>query len=160
MFAVVFIGQGTNGGLSLKIHDTFMSPIFSIMVAADANKWEDGGNLNQPLENMGFVSYGWRIYVFGGKNNDEVITNCVQYYDTVKKSFTTLSCDLPANDVCLSAVLLNNYIYVTGLESCFRFSPDSENWDSLPDMSCTQDYVSLAVLVEIDTEQRITSTLT
>lgn len=114
----------------------------------DSNKWEDGGNLNQPVENMGFATHGRRIYLFGGKNNEEVVTNCVQYYDTVTKSCTTLSCDLPANDMCLNAVLLNNYVYIIGLEGFFKFSPDTENWDILPDMSCARDFVSLAVLNE------------
>ncbi|KAH3819604.1 hypothetical protein DPMN_121343 [Dreissena polymorpha] len=112
----------------------------------DSGRWEEGGSLNQPVENMGFVAFGKNIYLFGGKNNDEVVTNSVQCYDTVTKTCTTLSCDLPVNDMCLSSVVFNNYIYVIGLEGVFRFSPDRENWDILPDMSCAR--VSLAVLDE------------
>ncbi|WAR26678.1 KLH24-like protein [Mya arenaria] len=114
----------------------------------DSNRWEEGGPLNQPVENMGYVAFGKSIYLFGGKNNDEVVTNCVQCYDTLTKTCTTLTCDLPANDMCLSAVVFNSYIYVVGLEGVFRFSPDRDNWDILPDMSCARDFVSLAVLDE------------
>lgn len=113
-----------------------------------SNRWEEGGSLNQPVENMGYVAYGKNLYLFGGKNNDEVVTNCVQCYDTVTKSCTTLTCDLPANDMCLSAVVFNSDIYVVGLEGVFRFSPDRMHWDILPDMSCARDFVSLAVLDE------------
>lgn len=114
----------------------------------ESNRWEEGGSLNQPVENMGYVAFGKYIYLFGGKNNDEVVTNCVQCYDTVSKYCTTLTCDLPANDMCLSAVVFNNYIYVVGLEGVFRFSPDREHWDILPDMSSARDFISLAVLDE------------
>ena len=114
----------------------------------ECNRWEDGGHLNQPVENMGYVSYGKIIFLFGGKNNEEVVTNCVQSYNTVSKQCTTLNCDLPANDMCLSAVVMQSYIYVVGLEGVFRFCPDREVWEILPDMCCARDFVSLAVLEE------------
>ncbi|XP_046561072.1 LOW QUALITY PROTEIN: kelch-like protein 24 [Haliotis rubra] len=113
-----------------------------------SNKWEEGGHLITGVENMGFVSYGKKIYLFGGKNNEEMVTNTVQCYDTVTKTCSVLQKGLPANDMCLTACLLNNQIYVVGLEGVFRYSPASDTWDILPDMSYPRDFVSLCVLDE------------
>ncbi|KAL3853024.1 hypothetical protein ACJMK2_016615 [Sinanodonta woodiana] len=115
----------------------------------ESNKWEDSGVLAQPVENMGFVSFGKKIYLFGGKNHNEVVTNCVQCYDTAtRQCCCILTSELPANDMCLTAVVLNSQIYVVGLEGVFRFSPQTETWEILPEQEDCRDFVSLAVLDE------------
>ncbi|XP_041349089.1 kelch-like protein 24 [Gigantopelta aegis] len=112
------------------------------------NKWEDAGSLVTGVENMGFVTFGKKIYLFGGKNNDEMVTNTVQCYDSTTNQCTALEKGLPVNDMCLSATILNGYIYIVGLEGVFRYSPNSDNWEILPDMSYPRDFVSLTVLDE------------
>lgn len=61
---------------------------------------------------------------------------------------TTLSRSLPCSDMCLNAVCLNDQIYVVGLEGSFRYTPDSETWDVLSDLSILRDFVGLCVLDE------------
>lgn len=97
---------------------------------------------------MGFVAYGKKIYLFGGKNSDELVTNLVQCYDTSTNTCTLLTKNLPANDMCVSATVLNNRIYVVGLEGFFTYLPAAETWDVLPDMLLPRDFVSLCVLDE------------
>ncbi|XP_014783349.1 kelch-like protein 24 isoform X2 [Octopus bimaculoides] len=115
---------------------------------SSSNKWTSTGKLLFAVENMGYVAYGKYIYLFGGKNNDEVVTNVVQCYDTTTHTCSIVKNGLPANDMCLSAVVLNSQIYVVGLEGVFRYTPLTGNWDILPEMRCARDFVSLAVLDE------------
>lgn len=112
------------------------------------NQWKFHGNLANPVENMGYVAYGTCIYLFGGKNQEEVVTNTVQCFDTKTGQATILEQSLPASDMCVSAAVLNNLIYVVGLEGSFKFHPDNKTWDVLPDMTCPRDFVSLTVLDE------------
>lgn len=112
------------------------------------NQWNEVGTLCHAVENMGYISYGKDIYLFGGKNNDEIVTNTVQCFNTGTLTSTVLTRSLPASDMCLSAAILNSYIYVIGLEGAFRYSPQTEDWEILPDMSCARDFVSLSVLDE------------
>ncbi|KAK3101944.1 hypothetical protein FSP39_007540 [Pinctada imbricata] len=113
-----------------------------------SNKWREAGWLSAPVENMGYVSYGKYIYLFGGKNHMEMVTSSVQRYDSETSTSTLLNRPLPVGDMCLSAAVLNSQVYVVGLEGAFRFTPDTETWDVLPDMSCPRDFVSLTVLNE------------
>ena len=78
----------------------------------------------------------------------EMVTSSVQRYDTEEHASTVLVRTLPVGDMCLSAAVLNSQVYVVGLEGAFRFTPDSDTWDVLPDMSCPRDFVSLTVLDE------------
>ncbi|KAK6176712.1 hypothetical protein SNE40_014957 [Patella caerulea] len=113
-----------------------------------SNQWDEAGSLNTAVENMGFVAYGKKIYLFGGKNSDELVTNIVQCFDTSNGMCTVLQSGLPANDMCLNACVLNSQIYIVGLEGVFRYTPTTEAWDILSDMSYPRDFVSLAVLDE------------
>lgn len=113
-----------------------------------SNKWENCGNLTYPVENMGYVAYGHKIYLFGGKNNDELVTNTVQCFDTMTSTCVQLTKGLPVNDMCLSAAVLNQQIYIVGLEGVFRFYPVAETWEILKDMKTPRDFISLAVLDE------------
>lgn len=111
-----------------------------------SNKWEETGQLSVAVENMGFVGYGKHIYLFGGKNSEEVVTNIVQCFDTSSLQCSILQKSLPAHDMCLSACVLDNAIYVVGLEGFFRYVPNESEWELLPDMNLPRDFVSLAVL--------------
>jgi len=111
-----------------------------------SNKWEETGQLSVAVENMGFVSYGKHIYLFGGKNSEEVVTNIVQCFDTATMTCCILQKSLPAHDMCLSACVLDSAIYVVGLEGFFRFIPNQCEWELLTDMNLPRDFVSLAVL--------------
>ncbi|XP_062574313.1 kelch-like protein 24 [Saccostrea cucullata] len=113
-----------------------------------SKQWKFYGSLASPVENMGYVAYANCIFLFGGKNQEEVVTNTVQCFDTETGQGTVLEQSLPASDMCVSAAVLNNYIYVVGLEGSFKFHPDNKTWDVLPDMSCPRDFVSLTVLDE------------
>ncbi|XP_069101205.1 kelch-like protein 24 [Argopecten irradians] len=113
-----------------------------------SNCWSEIGTLVHPVENMGYVSYNKKIYLFGGKNSEEIVTDVVQCFDTITNTTTLLTRTLPASDMCLNGATLNGQIYVVGLEGCFRYTPDSDTWDVLPDLSCARDFVSLAVLDE------------
>lgn len=126
--------------------DTVLSSVE--MWDSSSNNWTEVGKLQYAVENMGYVAYGKHIYLFGGKNNDEVVTNTVQCFDTTTNTCSILKNGLPANDMCLSAVILNSQIYVVGLEGVFRYTPLTETWDILPEMRCARDFVSLAVLDE------------
>ncbi|XP_059151051.1 kelch-like protein 24 [Physella acuta] len=110
------------------------------------NKWEDAGRLSQAVENMGFAAYGKHIYLFGGKNIEEFVTNTVQCFDTSTSTCTVLQKSLPAHDMCLSACVLDGAIYVVGLEGFFRFIPAQDEWELLQDMNLPRDFVSLAIL--------------
>lgn len=110
------------------------------------NKWEEAGRLTTAVENMGFVAYGKNIYLLGGKNSEEIVTNIVQCFDTTTSTCTILQKSLPANDMCLSACVLDGAIYVVGLEGFFRYLPSQDEWQMLPDMHLPRDFVSLAVL--------------
>ncbi|XP_048741044.1 kelch-like protein 24 [Ostrea edulis] len=112
------------------------------------NQWKFYGRLASPVENMGYVAFGSCIYLFGGKNQDEVVTNTVQCFNTESGQATILEQSLPVSDMCVSAAVLNNFIYVVGLEGSFKFHPDNKSWEVLPDMSCPRDFVSLTVLDE------------
>lgn len=97
---------------------------------------------------MGFTAFGKKIYLFGGKNTEELVTSLVQCFDTSTCECTQLTQSLPANDMCISAAVLNNKIYVVGLEGFFAYSPSSDQWEVLPDMKLPRDFVSLCVLDE------------
>lgn len=114
----------------------------------DSNKWELCGKLIHPVENMGFVAYDKKIYLFGGKNHEEVVSNAVQCFNTKTRTSVALSKTLPVHDMCLGAAVLNGSIYVLGLEGAFCFTPDSEQWESLPEMSAPRDFTSVAILDE------------
>ena len=111
-------------------------------------QWEDCSKLVIAVENMGFVAHGKNIYLFGGKNSEEVVTNLVQCFDTKTRQCTLCSNHLPANDMCVSAAVLNNKIYVVGLEGFFCYGPAEDSWDVLADMLLPRDFVSLCVLDE------------
>ncbi|XP_005106423.1 kelch-like protein 24 [Aplysia californica] len=111
-----------------------------------SNKWEETGQLSVAVENMGFVAYGKHIYLFGGKNSEEVVTNIVQCFDTTTMVCCILQKSLPAHDMCLSACVLDSAIYVVGLEGFFRYVPHQSEWELLTDMNLPRDFVSLAVL--------------
>ncbi|ESO99112.1 hypothetical protein LOTGIDRAFT_173854 [Lottia gigantea] len=111
-----------------------------------SNTWEEAGSLNTAVENMGFVAFGKKIYLFGGKNSEELVTNTVQCFDTSSGQCEVLQNGLPANDMCLNACVLNSQIYIVGLEGVFRYTPASDKWDILSDMSYPRDFVSLAIL--------------
>jgi N-acetylneuraminic acid mutarotase len=111
-------------------------------------QWEECAKLVTAVENMGFVAYGKKIYLFGGKNSDEVVTNLVQCFDTSTRTCTLCTNSLPANDMCVSAAVLNNRIYVVGLEGFFCYQPGDDSWAVLPDMILPRDFVSLCVLDE------------
>ncbi|XP_076469228.1 kelch-like protein 24 [Babylonia areolata] len=112
------------------------------------NKWEECSNLVTAVENMGFVSNGKKIYLFGGKNSEEVVTNLVQCFDTTTRTCTLCVNPLPANDMCVSATILNGRVYVVGLEGFFSYQPDEDHWQVLEDMLLPRDFVSLCVLDE------------
>lgn len=114
----------------------------------NGNGWMDGGNLCHAVENMGFIAHDSNIYLFGGKNNDEVVTNTVQCFNTETETCTILSQSLPACDMCLGSTVLNKQIYVVGLEGAFRYTPETEKWEVLPELICPRDFVSVAVLDE------------
>lgn len=111
-----------------------------------SNKWEEVGRLSTAVENMGYVAYGRYIYLFGGKNIEEVVTDTVQCFDTSTSACTILQKSLPAHDMCLSACVLDRAIYVLGLEGFFRYLPIQDEWEFLKDMHLPRDFVSLAVL--------------
>ncbi|CAC5419060.1 KLHL24_35 [Mytilus coruscus] len=124
------------------------------MVLKSVEKWTNGcswmqaGSLCHAVENMGFVAHDKHIYLFGGKNNDEIVTNTVQCYDTTMETCTILSQPLPACDMCLGSTVLNKQIYVIGLEGAFRYTPETEIWEILPELICPRDFVSVAVIDE------------
>ena len=111
-------------------------------------QWEECSQLVTAVENMGFVAHGKKIYLFGGKNSEEVVTNLVQSFDTKTRTCTLCTNSLPANDMCVSAAVLNNHIYVVGLEGFFSYQPAEDKWDVLSDMLLPRDFVSLCVLDE------------
>ncbi|BFZ08843.1 hypothetical protein BsWGS_11883 [Bradybaena similaris] len=111
-----------------------------------SNKWEEVGRLSTAVENMGYVAYGRYIYLFGGKNIEEVVTDTVQCFDTSTSACTILQKSLPAHDMCLSACVLDRAIYVLGLEGFFRYLPIQDEWEFLKDMHLPRDFVSLAVV--------------
>lgn len=124
------------------------------MVLKSVEKWTNGcswkqaGSLCHAVENMGFVAHDKHIYLFGGKNNDEIVTNTVQCFDTTTETCTILSQPLPACDMCLGSTVLNKQIYVIGLEGAFRYTPETEIWEILPELICPRDFVSVAVIDE------------
>ncbi|GFR95514.1 kelch-like protein 29 [Elysia marginata] len=111
-----------------------------------SNKWEEAGLLAIAVENMGFVAFGKFIYLLGGKNSEEIVTNNVQCFNTENFSCSILHKSLPVQDMCLSACVLDSAIYVVGLEGFFRYMPAQDEWELLPDMNLPRDFVSLAVL--------------
>lgn len=111
-----------------------------------SNKWEEAGILAIAVENMGFVAFGKFIYLLGGKNSEEIVTNTVQCFDTGTFCCSVLHKSLPVQDMCLSACVLDSAIYVVGLEGFFRYLPAQDEWELLPDMNLPRDFVSLAVL--------------
>jgi hypothetical protein len=73
-------------------------PIFLFLVCTgklekwtNGSSWSEAGSLCHSVENMGFVAHDKNIYLFGGKNNDEVVTNTVQCYDTSTETCTIAS---------------------------------------------------------------------
>ncbi|XP_076447602.1 kelch-like protein 24 [Babylonia areolata] len=112
------------------------------------NKWEECCQLATAVENMGYVAHGKKIYLFGGKNSEEVVTNLVQCFDTKTRTCTLCKSCLPANDMCVSATVLNSRIYVVGLEGFFSYQPGEDAWTVLPNMFLPRDFVSLCVLDE------------
>ncbi|KAL8566239.1 hypothetical protein ACOMHN_046740 [Nucella lapillus] len=112
------------------------------------NKWEECSQLVTAVENMGFVAHDKKIYLFGGKNSLEVVTNLVQCFDTKTRTCSVCASCLPANDMCVSATVLNRCVYVVGLEGFFCYRPQQDSWDVLPNMHLPRDFVSLCVLNE------------
>ena len=109
-------------------------------------QWEECCHLVTAVENMGFVAHGKKIFLFGGKNSEEVVTNLVQVFDTRTRTCCLCTARLPANDMCVSAAVLDQRVYVVGLEGFFAYQPAEDRWDVLADMLLPRDFVSLCVL--------------
>ena len=97
---------------------------------------------------MGFVAYDKHLYLFGGKNRDDMVTSTVQCFNTLTMQCSICASSMPVNDMCVNAAVLSKDIYVVGLEGFFRYRPEEGTWELLPNMLVQRDFVSLCVLNE------------
>ena len=82
----------------------------------------------QPVFDPSAISYGHRVFVFGGHNADNKVLSCTQAYDNVSGKWLTLAVKPKACNIS-AAVSINRFIYLVGgfSQSCLRYDLASDS---------------------------------
>ena len=95
-------------------------------------QWSAVADMPQAVFCAPVVTFGNRIFVFGGRDAQGEVLRCTQVLDTTRGSWSTQS-DSPAVCNAGAAVTLNDSIYVVGGfgRSCVKYDPASDCWTRL-----------------------------
>uniref|UniRef100_A0A3Q2TNY1 Kelch-like family member 24a n=1 Tax=Fundulus heteroclitus TaxID=8078 RepID=A0A3Q2TNY1_FUNHE len=94
-----------------------------------ANRWTEVAPMTEAVSSPAVASCFGRLYVIGGETKDETCSDKVQCYNPDANQWT-LQAKNPIPRRCISAVSLNNMIYVCGgfSESIYCYDPQQNNW--------------------------------
>jgi len=95
-------------------------------------QWSALPDLQQAVDQAIVATYGNKVFVFGGRDDQNKDMSCTQIYDTTRVVWSS-GADTP--DVCSlgAAVTLNDSIYVVGGDNhtCLKYHPASDTWTRL-----------------------------
>ena len=117
--------------------DTFFSNQLDLAEASESeSSWVGGESITDPRTEMSAISSGNKLYIIGGDDESEEVTNVVQVYDPKTDKWST-SPPLPIPLDHTGSATYNGKIYVVGgfiegkrpTDSLFIYDPITNKWD-------------------------------
>lgn len=113
-------GDGTNGTVLASIEK----------YAVQVNRWITVGKLQTSVHSMAFASYKEKIYLFGGRDENDFPTDVVQRFRCNGNYLKTIS-PLPHKAAFIRAAVLNSVIYVLLNDMLLCFCVETETFTEL-----------------------------
>ena len=116
--------------------DTFFSNQLDLAEASESeSSWAGGESIPDPRTEMSAISSGNKLYIIGGDDESEEVTNVVQVYDPKMDKWST-SPPLPIPLDHTGSATYNGKIYVVGgfiegkrpTDSVFIYDPTTNKW--------------------------------
>uniref|UniRef100_A0A8C7WQW0 Kelch-like family member 24b n=1 Tax=Oryzias sinensis TaxID=183150 RepID=A0A8C7WQW0_9TELE len=94
-----------------------------------SNRWTEVAPLKEAVSSPAVASCAGKLFVIGGGPDDETCSDKVQCYDPETNTWL-LRANIPIAKRCITAVSLNNMIYVCGglTKSIYCYDPVSDYW--------------------------------